>query len=237
MRERVQPANVEPGLFDEPVLFADPMPPERADPAAIATQVVIEPSAAEPVITGVASAEPGSTAKPRAATTQVLVATDGSCLRNPGGPTGWAYVRSDGSWAYGGDPVGTNQIGELQAVVLALADHPDDELEIQCDSSYAIGCATTWKRGWQRNNYINSQKKVVSNLDIIRRLHALLDARTAPVVFTKVKGHDLANRWPLNTAVDVVCGRAAVAAQEQRCAVQDRGTMDINWEQRVPRRG
>jgi len=166
-----------------------------------------------------------------------LVATDGSCLRNPGGATGWAYVRHDGVWSYGGDPVGTNQIGELQAVVLALADHPDDDLEIQCDSSYAIGCATTWKRGWQRNNYINSQKKVVSNLDIIRRLHELLDARTAPVVFTKVKGHDLANRWPLNTAVDVVCGQAALAAQEQRCAVQERGTMEINWEQKVPRRG
>lgn len=165
----------------------------------------------------------------------VLVATDGSCLRNPGGPTGWAYVRGDGSWAYGGCEVGTNQIGELQAVVLALADHPDVELEIQCDSSYAIGCATTWKRGWQRNNYINSQKKVVSNLDIIRRLHELLDARTAPVTFTKVKGHDLANRWPLNTAVDVVCGRAAVAAQQQHCAVEGSGTIEINWERRTPR--
>ena len=165
----------------------------------------------------------------------MLVATDGSCLRNPGGATGWAYVRSDGAWAYAGRPAGTNQIGELLAVVLALADHPDVALEIQSDSSYAIGCATTWKKGWQRNNYINSQKKIVSNLEIIRQLHELLDARTAPVTFTKVKGHDLANRWPLNTAVDVVCGLAAEATRSSGTDVRATGVMEINWESKALR--
>ncbi len=166
---------------------------------------------------------------------KVLLATDGSCLRNPGGATGWAYVRSDGAWAYAGRPAGTNQIGELLAVVLALTDHPDAALEIQCDSSYAIGCATTWKKGWQRNNYINSQKKIVANLEIIRQLHQLLDARTAPVGFTKVKGHDLSNKWPLNTAVDVVCGRAAEATQAAGTVVAATGIMEINWEPKVSR--
>jgi ribonuclease HI len=169
------------------------------------------------------------------ATDRVLVATDGSCLRNPGGATGWAYVRSDGAWAYAGRPSGTNQIGELLAVVLALADHADAELEIQCDSAYAIGCATTWKKGWQRNNYINSQKKIVSNLEIIRELHELLDARTAPVTFTKVKGHDLSNRWPLNTAVDIVCGEAALATLESRAEVSDNGVLEIDWALRASR--
>ena len=110
---------------------------------------------------------------------RTLVATDGSCLRNPGGATGWAYVREDGAWAYGGGPVGTNQIGELMAVVIALTDHRDEPLEIQSDSAYAIGCATTWKAGWQRNSYINSQRKQVSNLEIVRSVHHLLDTRTA----------------------------------------------------------
>lgn len=167
---------------------------------------------------------------------RVLVATDGSCLRNPGGATGWAYVRSDGAWAYAGRPAGTNQIGELLAVVLALTDHRDVELEIQCDSAYAIGSATTWKQGWQRNNYVNSQRKTVSNLEIIQLLHALIDARTAPVTFTKVKGHDLSNRWPLNTAVDEVCGRAAEAAQLARSAVHASGVLQIDWEPRTSRR-
>ncbi|MEP6560530.1 MAG: RNase H family protein [Nakamurella sp.] len=169
------------------------------------------------------------------ASEQVLVATDGSCLRNPGGATGWAYVRSDGAWAYAGRPAGTNQIGELLAVVLALADHPDVPLEIHSDSAYAIGCATTWKKGWQRNNYVNSQKEIVSNLEIIRRLHELLDARTTPVTFTKVKGHDLSNRWPLNTAVDVVCGQAAEATRVSGADVSANGMMEINWESRSVR--
>lgn len=161
-----------------------------------------------------------------------LVATDGSCLRNPGGATGWAYVRQDGAWCSGGDPVGTNQIGELMGVVLALSDHPDEPLEIQSDSAYAIGCATTWKPGWQRNNYINSQKKQVANLAIIQRLHELLDTRVHSVRFTKVKGHDLSNRWPLNTAVDVVCGEAALAAQLANGPVTATGVMVIDFEPR-----
>ena len=168
-------------------------------------------------------------------TDHTLVATDGSCLRNPGGATGWAYVRQDGAWAYGGDPVGTNQIGELMAVVLALTDHHDEPLEIQSDSAYAIGCATTWKAGWQRNNYINSQSKQVANLEIIRRLHELLDTRRPPVVFTKVKGHDLRNRWPLNTAVDEVCGQAALAALSAGAAVSDTGVMQVSWTERPAR--
>jgi ribonuclease HI len=165
----------------------------------------------------------------------VLLATDGSCLQNPGGATGWAYVRADGGWASGGRPVGTNQIGELLGVVLALTDHPDVELEIQCDSSYAIGCATTWKKGWQRNNYVNSQRKTVSNLEIIRELHRLIDTRTAKLTFSKVKGHDLSNKWPLNTAVDVVCGLAALATQQAGEEVRDSGTIQINWEQKGSR--
>ena len=195
--------------FDGPGLFDLDDPGPAVSPGTPVATVVVPPAAQD-----------GSA---------VLVATDGSCLRNPGGATGWAYVRSDGVWASAGCPAGTNQIGELQAVVLALRDHPDVPLEIQSDSSYAIGCATTWKKGWQRSNYINSQRKTVSNLEIIQELHRLIDARTAPLVFTKVKGHDLSNRWPLNTAVDVVCGEAAQATLESGAPVTNSGLMEIDW--------
>ena len=206
-----------PALFDGPGLF------DLDDPA---------PGTAAPTTAAVAPTVPA----PATDATPVLVATDGSCLRNPGGATGWAYVRSDGVWASAGSPEGTNQIGELQAVVLALRDHPDVPLEIQSDSSYAIGCATTWKNGWQRSNYINSQRKTVSNLAIIRELHRLIDARTAPLVFTKVKGHDLSNRWPLNTAVDVVCGEAALATLRSGGPVTDSGVLEIDWAEKAPGR-
>jgi hypothetical protein len=40
----------------------------------------------------------------------------------------------------------------------------------------------------------------------------------------------------LNTAVDQVCGWAALAAQETGSAVTGAGVMEVNWVQRVPRR-
>jgi ribonuclease HI len=223
----------QPAIFDLPEPgSAEPSPGATAEhtPIHTAEHTPIHTAEPTPVRTAERTTVPAKEPPPIAA--RVLVATDGSCLANPGGPTGWAYVRDDGRWACAGRPVGTNQIGEL----LALTDHPNVELEIQCDSAYAIGSATTWKPGWQRNNYVNSQKKTVSNLEIIRTLHRLIDDRTAPVTFTKVKGHDLSNRWPLNTAVDVVCGRAAVASGASGQPFRDSGVMQIDWEPRVSRR-
>ena len=46
----------------------------------------------------------------------ITVSTDGSCLRNPGGAIGWAWVDHAGGSASGGAPSGTNQVAELTAV-------------------------------------------------------------------------------------------------------------------------
>ncbi len=224
-----------PALIDGPGLFDLHDDPGRLDASATSVEVQAVSHSQDPSAGPARPAgAPGGSADPDGAA-PVLMATDGSCLRNPGGATGWAYVRSDGVWASAGCPEGTNQIGELQAVVLALSHHPDVAVEIQCDSSYAIGCATSWKKGWQRNNYVNSQRKTVSNLAIIRELHRLIDARTAPLTFTKVKGHDLSNRWPLNTAVDIVCGEAALATLGSRSPVSNSGVMEIDWVVRAVR--
>ena len=52
----------------------------------------------------------------------LVFGTDGSCLRNPDGPTGWAYVCQDGRYSFGGCVAGTNQIGELMAILTVLRD-------------------------------------------------------------------------------------------------------------------
>jgi ribonuclease HI len=239
-----QAVRMHPALFDGPGLFDLPDATPANEPAA--GPVAARPAASTPVPPShhLTETAPASTRDNRPALapssgvdigTAILLATDGSCLRNPGGATGWAYVRSDGVWASAGCPEGTNQIGELQAVVLALSHHPDVPVEIQCDSSYAIGCATAWKKGWQRNNYVNSQRKTVSNLEIIRELHRLIDARTAPLTFTKVKGHDASNKWPLNTAVDVLCGEAALATLQAKAPVSNSGVLEIDWAGRTSR--
>lgn len=149
--------------------------------------------------------------------------TDGSCLRNPDGPTGWAYICDDGTFTYGGQPSGTNQIGELMAILTVLRDHPDQCLEIQSDSAYAIGCSSTWKPGWQRAGYVRKTGPI-ANLDIIREIHARLDARTGAVTFVKVKAHLRDESvHPLNVRADDLAGRGARAAQSARREIQESG--------------
>ena len=46
----------------------------------------------------------------------IIAAADGSALGNPG-PAGWAWYVDDGCWASGGWPHGTNNMGELMAVL------------------------------------------------------------------------------------------------------------------------
>ena len=64
----------------------------------------------------------------------VTVSTDGSALDNPNGPMGWAWAEHSGGSASpasstgsssdcGGASNGTNQIGELCAVLQALRTH------------------------------------------------------------------------------------------------------------------
>ena len=155
--------------------------------------------------------------------TTLVFGTDGSCLKNPDGPTGWAYINQDGRYSYGGRPVGTNQIGELMAILTVLRHHPEQALEIQSDSAYAIGCSSTWKVGWQRAGYVRKTGPI-ANLDIIREIHQLLDQRPTPVTFVKVKAH-LRDETvhPLNVRADDLAGRGARAAAESRGAVEETG--------------
>lgn len=90
----------------------------------------------------------------------------------------------------GGATNGTNQIGELCAVLEALRAHPGSEpLVIETDSQYAINCSTTWVHGWKKNGWKNSQKKPVKNADLIRAIDAEISKRPGSVKFVWVKGH------------------------------------------------
>ncbi len=145
----------------------------------------------------------------------VVVGTDGSCVSNPG-PTGWAYVADDGTSRCGGLVEGTNNIGELLAVLNALRDFADRPLVLQADSAYTIGCSTTWAAGWARNGWRNSKKEVVANVEIVQAIYAAMQDRRdrrAPVFFQKVKAH-LTDRsvWPLNVAADELAGQASARA-------------------------
>ena len=154
----------------------------------------------------------------------LTVGTDGSCLRNPNGPTGWAYICDDGRYCCGGRTAGTNQIGELMAILTVLRDFAREPLQIQSDSAYAIGCASTWKPGWQCAGYVRKTGPI-ANLDIIREIHHRLDCRDAEVRFVKVKAH-LTDETvhPLNVRADELAGRAARAAQDSRSDFLEHGS-------------
>ena len=132
----------------------------------------------------------------------ITVSTDGSALGNPNGPMGWAWAdhtphaggqpghEHPGDCDAGGATNGTNQIGELCAVLEALRTHPGSEpLVIETDSQYAINCSTKWVHGWKRNGWKNSQKKPVKNAALIKAIDAELSKRAGSVKFVWVKGH------------------------------------------------
>ena len=84
----------------------------------------------------------------------ITAAADGSSLSNPG-PAGWAWYVSDDCWAAGGWRHGTNNMGELMAVLDLLRQTRGlaDDLTVLCDSQYAIKCCTEWLPGWKRRGW------------------------------------------------------------------------------------
>lgn len=140
----------------------------------------------------------------------ITVSTDGSCLRNPGGATGWAWVNHDGTCESGGLPSGTNQIGELLAVLEAILAHPGDELlRIESDSQYAIKCASEWVAGWKRKGWRTASGSPVQNLAIVQGIEKAIADRPGQVVFHWVRGHQ---GDTFNERADVLAGQAARAA-------------------------
>ena len=142
----------------------------------------------------------------------ITAAADGSALGNPG-PNGWAWYIDDDHWAAGGSPHGTNNQGELQAVLellRATAGEPDD-LVIQCDSKYVIDSVTKWMPGWKRRGWRKADGGAVMNRDLLEALDEAMQGRT--VRFEWVRGH---NGHPLNEAADQRANAAAKAYQQKK---------------------
>jgi ribonuclease HI len=145
----------------------------------------------------------------------VTIATDGACKRNPG-PTGWAWVSEDGRWESGSLRDGTNNIGELLALLNALDHHADvPELTVLIDSQYVINAYDKWMDGWNRKSWVTASGTPVANPDIMRQLIQVRDARRArglpAATLVKVKGH---SGHVLNAWADI----KAVAASERGAA-------------------
>ncbi|MBY4127128.1 ribonuclease HI [Rhodococcus fascians] len=139
----------------------------------------------------------------------IIVSTDGSCLRNPGGAIGWAWVNHTGPSNSGGEPSGTNQVAELRALLEAVLAHSGPEpLLIESDSQYAIKCASEWLAGWKRKGWKTASGTPVRNLELVQNIERAITDREGPVRFRWVRGH-VGNHF--NEAADALAGEAARA--------------------------
>ncbi|AFV90221.1 Ribonuclease HI [Acidipropionibacterium acidipropionici ATCC 4875] len=140
----------------------------------------------------------------------ITAAADGSSLDNPG-PAGWAWYIDDRRWAAGGWPRGTNNMGELMAVLDLLRSTAEagEDLTVLCDSQYAINCCTKWIPGWKRRGWKKRDGKPVLNRDLLEQLDVALAGRA--VAFEWVKGH-AGHR--LNEAADTRARAAATAYRD-----------------------
>ena len=122
--------------------------------------------------------------------------TDGSCLKNPGGPGGYAAVIYRGDELIeelsGGDVVTTNNRMELMAVIVGLhAVRERSVITLYSDSQYVIKTLT---QGWKR----------LKNVDLWSRLDQA--ARPHDVDWQWVRGH---NGNAGNVRADALANRAA----------------------------
>lgn len=142
----------------------------------------------------------------------ITAAADGSALGNPG-PNGWAWYIDDANWAAGGSPHGTNNQGELRAVLelLLATAGTDEKLLIECDSRYVIDSVTKWMPGWKRKGWRKSDGGPVLNRDLLEGIDDAIRGRD--VEFSWVKGHA---GHPLNEAADERANAAAKAYQAKQ---------------------
>lgn len=146
-------------------------------------------------------------------TQEIIAAADGSALGNPG-PAGWAWYIDDNHWASGGWAHGTNNMGELKAVLdlfEATASRPEAKLRVYCDSQYVINSLTKWMPGWKKKGWKKSDGKPVLNRDLLEALDAALAGRDYEFIW--VKGHA---GHELNEKADSLANGAARAYQEGR---------------------
>ena len=110
----------------------------------------------------------------------ITAAADGS---------GWAWYVDEDTWDAGGWPTGTNNLGELTAILrlLEATAETGEELHILADSQYAINVVSKWRLGWKKRGWTKADKKPIKNLELIQEIDRAMEGRR--VTFEWVKGH------------------------------------------------
>lgn len=134
----------------------------------------------------------------------IRIYTDGACKGNPG-PGGFGVLTIIDGWdktyEYSEQCEDTtNNREELKALIKALdvataflEEMPDtfDKIYIYSDSAYCVNMCNDWIWTWAKNDWKNSKKKTVENIDLVHSLYKYInkDFFNCQVEIRKVKGH------------------------------------------------
>lgn len=126
----------------------------------------------------------------------IYIYTDGSSKGNPG-PGGFGVVAlKDNTIKYSYHEQNentTNNREELKAILHAFYLSQTKFKETDCiictDSSYCYNICNDWIFSWAKNNWKNSKKKTVENLDLIQQLYNYLNIDFFNCQVIKVNGH------------------------------------------------
>ena len=120
----------------------------------------------------------------------IKIYTDGACKNNPGNG-GWGALIINGDQEerhFGGERDTTNNKMELLATIKALEVFNEPiKASIFTDSKYVKDGITEWIINWKKNEWKNSQKKEVKNIELWKKLDHLCNFHN--VEWCWVKGH------------------------------------------------
>ena len=146
--------------------------------------------------------------------------TDGACSGNPG-PGAWAWIYQDHEervYGSGYEAHTTNNRMELSAALYGLmALSTQESVTVVSDSVYLVKGMEEWVKKWQKNGWINTQKKPVENQDLWKLLLTETQ-RFLNLSWSWVKGHGTHQG---NIDVDNLARKTLKAQQ---------GTLNTSWE-------
>lgn len=121
---------------------------------------------------------------------KIYIYTDGACRGNPG-PGGWgALIKYNATEKefFGGEQESTNNRMEMTAAIQALTQltRPCDVV-LTTDSQYLRQGITQWIHNWKKRGWKTASKEPVKNVDLWKRLDALVQQHK--VTWHWVKGH------------------------------------------------
>lgn len=126
----------------------------------------------------------------------ITLYTDGACKGNPGpGGFGVVILSSDGiEYEYQEQCENTtNNREELKAILhafkIACTYHRFDTVIVYSDSAYCVNMINDWIWNWAKNDWKNSKKKEVENIDLVKQIYEYLNMEFFPCQVIKVSGH------------------------------------------------